>query len=112
MLGLISGLNLPHFAVMAAAVAWVLIYVFDGHPVCSIEVQEVPKTSMKEAAAAYRQVLLAKGCRLISENKSFSKHRVSFVFRAPRNVTQAELHAALCSDVREDLRGELDWKVE
>lgn len=112
LLGLICGLNLPHFAVMSAAVAWVLIYIFDGHPVCSIEVQEIPKGSVKETAAAYRQVLVAKGCRVISENKSFSKHRVSFVFRAPRNMAQPELHAALCTDVREDLRGELDWKVE
>lgn len=112
LLGLISGLNLPHFAVLSAAFAWVLIYVFDGHPVCSIEIHEVPKGKVKEAAAAYRQVLTGRGCKIISEDKSFSKNRIEFVFRAPRNAPQADLHAALCTSVPEELRGELDWEVE
>ncbi len=110
--GLIAGLNLPHFAVMAALFAWVLIYVFDGHPVCSLDVHEVPQGRVKEAAAAYRQVLDELGCRLIKENKSFSKRRIEYVFRAPRKSTQAGLHTALCERVPPDLRGEIDWEVE
>ena len=51
-------------------------------------------------------------CQLISENKSFSKHRIDYVFRAPRNRTQEELHKALCEKVPVDVRGEVDWEIE
>lgn len=112
LVGLIAGLNLPHFAVISTAFAWALIYVFDGHPVCKLEVHEVPDGKMKEAAAAYRDILKQLGCTVISENKSFSKSRLEYVFRAPRKSTQASLHTALCEQVPADLRGEIDWEVE
>ena len=112
LVGLISGLNLPHFAVMATVFAWVLIYVFDGHPVCELEVNEVPKGKVKESSDAYRATLGALGCKVISEDRSFSKNRITFVLRAPRNQSQAQLTAALCEQVPADVRGELDWEVE
>lgn len=112
LLGLIAGLNLPHFAVIAAVFAWVLIYIFDGHPVCELEVHDIPKGKVKDAAAAYRQVLIDLDCTLISENKSFTKSRIDFVFRAPRKSKQAELHQALCDRVPDEVRGEIDWEVE
>jgi hypothetical protein len=112
LIGLIAGLNLPHFAVMATAFAWVLIFVFDGHPVCKLEVQEIPKGQVKTAAEAYRRVLGELGCKIISEDKSFSKGRIDYVIRAPRDKTQSVLHAELCERVPAEVRGELDWEVE
>lgn len=112
LLGLIAGLNLPHFAVLSAAFAWVLIYIFDGHPVCSVEVNDIPKGKVKEAAVVYRNLLVANRCKIISEDKSYSKNRVSFVFRAPRDFDQATMHAKLCSDVPDDVRGDIDWEIE
>jgi hypothetical protein len=112
LIGLISGLNLPHFAVLATLFAWVLIYIFDGNPVCNIEVNEIPDGKVRPAADAYRQVLEGLGCKIISEKKSFGKHRVEFIFRAPRSKTREVMHAALCDQVPGDLRGELDWQVE
>ena len=112
LLGLIAGLNLPHFAVIAAAFAWVLIYIFDGHPVCELEVHEIPKGKLKEAAEAYRTVLADLKCTLISESKAFNKNRITYIFRAPRASTQQQLHAALCERVPPELRGEIDWEIE
>jgi hypothetical protein len=112
LIGLIAGLNLPHFAVMAALFAWGLIWVFDGHPVYSLEVHEVPEGRVRQAAEAYRAVLADLDCKIISEDKSFSKHRIDYVFRAPRNSTQTGLHQALCERVPADVRGEIDWEVE
>ncbi len=112
LIGLISGLNLPHFAVMATVFAWILIYVFDGHPVCELKVNEVPKGKVREASDAYRNTLVALGCKVISENRSFTKNRIIFVVRAPRNKPQATLTAALCEQVPAEVRGELDWEVE
>ncbi|MBC7769313.1 MAG: hypothetical protein H7124_11050 [Phycisphaerales bacterium] len=112
LIGLIAGLNLPHFAVMATAFAWVLVYVFDGHPVCELEVQEIPKGRLKDAALAYRAVLADMDCKLISENKQFGKSRIDYVFRMPRNKTQEQVHKALCDSVPHDVRGEIDWEIE
>ena len=112
LIGLISGLNLPHFAIIATAFAWLLIYVFDGHPVCELEVNEIPKGKVKEASDAYRVVLAQLGCKIITEDRSFNKSRVTFVLRAPRNKTQSQLTATLCEQVPAEVRGELDWEVE
>jgi hypothetical protein len=112
LIGLISGLNLPHFAVLSALFAWGLIYVFDGHPVCTLEVHELPDGRVKEASEAYRAALTALGCTIISENKSLKKGRLDYVVRAPRDAMPAALHAALCERIPADLRGEIDWKVE
>ncbi len=112
LVGLIAGLNLPHFAIMATVFAWLLIYVFDGHPVCELQVHEIPKGKVKEAAAAYSAVLAQLGCTIISEDKGFSKSRLTYVVRAPRNKTQKQLTAALCEEVPAEIRGEIDWEVE
>jgi hypothetical protein len=112
LIGLIAGLNLPHFAIMATAFAWGLIYVFDGNPVCELEVHEIPKGKVKEASEAYRAVLSELGCLIISENKSFSKCRIDYVIRAPRSKTHKELNAALCERVPAEVRGEIDWEIE
>ena len=112
LIGLISGLNLPHFAIIATAFAWLLIYVFDGHPVCELEVSEIPKGKVKDASEAYRVVLAQLGCKIISEDRSFNKSRVTFVLRAPRNKTQSQLTSTLCENVPAEVRGEIDWEVE
>jgi hypothetical protein len=79
--------------------------------VCQLEVHEIPQGRVKDAAAAYRAVLAELKCTLISEDKSFSKSRIDYVFRAPRKSTEAGLHAALCEKVPKELRGEIDWEV-
>jgi hypothetical protein len=112
LIGLIAGLNLPHFAVLSTAFAWVLIFLLEGRPICQLEVHEIPEGRVKEAAAAYRAVLDELGCKLIKEDKSFSKRRIDYVFRAPRRSTQAGLHKALCERVPVDVRGEIDWEIE
>jgi hypothetical protein len=112
LVGLISGLNLPQFAVLATLFAWVLIYIFDGHPVCSLEVSEIPKGRVNDAAAAYRSVLHELKCTLIGESKSHNKSRIDYVFRMPRRTTQAQVHKALCEQVPPEVRGEIDWQIE
>lgn len=110
LIGLICGLNLPHFAVLATAYAWVVIF-FDGRPIYSLEVHEVPKGRIIEASAAYRSAFAELNCALISENKSFGKRRIDYVIRAPRNAEHGSLGAALAERVNPDVRGELDWQV-
>jgi hypothetical protein len=112
LIGLIAGLNLPHFAVLSTAFAWVLIFLLEGKPICELEVHEIPEGRVKQAAEAYRRVLGELGCVVLKEDKSFAKRRIDYVLRAPRNSTQEGLHRALCDRVPPDVRGEMDWEVE
>ncbi len=112
LLGLICGLNLPHFAVLAALLAFGLIYLFDGQPVCRVVVKELPEGAVAAAAEAYRGALASAGCRILSERKGFTKRRVELVLRAPRASTQERLQAELLRLVPAELRGQADWEVE
>ena len=67
---------------------------------------------MLSAAHAYRGVLQQAGCRVLGERKSFSKHQVTLVFRAPHGLDREHLEHQLESEVPEGLRGALDWDVE
>lgn len=110
LIGLICGLNLPHFAVLATLYAWVVL-MFDGDPIYSLEVHEIPKGKMADASAAYRAGLAGLKCRVISENKSFAKRRLTFVIRSPGSRPVAALETALNEKIAPDVKGELDWKV-
>jgi hypothetical protein len=112
LVGLIAGLNLPHFAVLATAFAWVLIFLLEGRPICQLEVHEIPEGRVKQASDAYRALLKELGCTIIKEDKAFRKQRIDYVFRAPRKATQDSLHKALCERIPADVRGEIDWEVE
>lgn len=112
LVGLISGLNLPHFAVVAAAFAYVMIFFLDAHPICRIVVKDLPAGRVPAAAVAYRDVLSALDCKVLSERKHHAKPRLDIVFRAPRNTMIETLHTELNTRIPPELRGEVDWEVD
>ncbi len=113
LLGLAAGLGLPHFAVIAAAFAWVLIYILEGQPLCELTVKELPDGRVAVAAEAYRQALSDCGCEILREKKAFDKSRVEFIFRCPnKEHSQDGLRAEVVDKVPGELRGHADWKVE
>jgi hypothetical protein len=109
--GLIAGLGLPHFAVITAISAFVLLFVFDSRPACRVKIAQLPPGRLAECAELYRQALLAEGCRLLGEHKSVGKDRVEFVFRMPRRGTRERLQAALAG-LPEEARGDIEWEVD
>lgn len=113
LLGLAAGLGLPHFAVVAAAFAWVMIYILEGQPLCELTVKELPEGRVGAAAEAYRDALSSAGCQIIGEKKAFEKCRVEFLFRCPtREHTQGGLRTEIVDKVPGELRGHADWKVQ
>ena len=112
LIGLIAGLNLPHFAVLAALFAWGLIYIFDLNPVCRVLIDQMPGKRVVEAAELYRSVLRGLGCRILSEKKNFARKRIEFVFRMPNRSSKESLHAELLRQIPVELRGESHWEVE
>jgi hypothetical protein len=112
LIGLISGLNLPHFAVMAAIFAFVLIYIFDANPICRIVIDGLPSKRTQEAADTYRAVLRGLGCKIVHERKTPSKKAIEFVFRMPSKSRRDELEAELTRQVPPELRGDVEWEIE
>ncbi|HUQ00792.1 MAG TPA: DUF4956 domain-containing protein [Aeromicrobium sp.] len=112
LIGLICGMNLPHFAIIATAFVWIIILVFDGNPVYRLDVTEVPKDQLRASAQAYRAELDRLGAKLVSENNAVSKGKLVFVFQAPRSFRQDTLYEATLRHIPPELRGELDWRVE
>lgn len=111
LIGLVAGLGLPHFAVITTAFAFLLILIFDATPACRVKIDRVPAGRLHQSADAYRAVLHAHRCKLISEHKSNSKERLEFVFRLHRSVTRDRLHLAL-NELPPELRGDIDWEIE
>lgn len=112
LVGLICGLNLPHFAVLATIFAYILIFFLDAFPICRIVVKELPSSKITAAAEAYRIALGQLNCKILSERKHYAKPRVDIVFRAPRDSTPDNLHAELWRRIAVDVRGEVDWEVD
>jgi hypothetical protein len=108
--GLIAGLGLMHFAVMITLFSFFLIYVFDTSPPFRIKIEALPKGRTVDCACAYRGILKAHGCSIISEHHSVEKERVEFVFRLPRKSSRERLDAELCK-IAAELRGDIDWEV-
>lgn len=112
LVGLISGLNLPHFAILATLFAYILIFFLDAFPICRIIVKELQSSTVTASAEAYRTALTQMNCKVLSERKHYAKPRVEIVFRAPRDSTPDALHAELHRRVAPDVRGELDWEID
>ncbi|MFL6089360.1 MAG: hypothetical protein ACJ71Z_04375 [Aeromicrobium sp.] len=112
LVGLMCGMNLPHFAVITTAYAWLVILVFDGNPVYRLDVTEIPKEYLKASSAAYKAELTNFGCVLVTENNAVTKGKLVFVFRAPRKFSQDALYDASVAHIPPEMRGELDWRVE
>src|SRR5579864_6262700 len=111
LIGLTAGLGLPHFAVMTALFAFVLIWLFDRRPARRVRIENLPQGRLSECADAYRAVLLAKACKIVGEHHSAAKERVDFIVRLPWGVARDDVQAAL-SGAPLEVRGEINWEVE
>ena len=112
LIGLSSGLELPHVAVLATAFGFVLIYVLDARITYRIDVRSIPLEHVAEAAAAYREVLRQQGCHILSEKKNPEKKRISFIFRTSPKVRRHQLEDALETKIDARLKGSIDWEID
>ncbi|MEX1055372.1 MAG: hypothetical protein WED81_05050 [Rhodothermales bacterium] len=111
LIGLSLGLDLPHLALLATAFGFGLIYVLDARITYRIDVKRLKNDQIAEAAAAYAAALEQQQFRILSEKRSFSKGRVSFVFQTSPRVSRNDLEAAFERLVPEQMRGTVDWEV-
>ncbi|MFQ5569924.1 MAG: hypothetical protein ACE5G0_09630 [Rhodothermales bacterium] len=111
LIGLSSGLDLPHVAILATAFGFVLIYVLDARITYRIVVKGLPRARVGDAAEIYRSVLEQQGGRILSEKKNFTKLEVAFIFRAPHRVGRDDLEHLLEIEIPEEMQGSIDWET-
>jgi hypothetical protein len=112
LIGLSTGLDLPHVAVLATAFGFVLIYMLHIRITYRIEIRGVPREVVAESAVVYRGVLEQQGCRIMSEKKVPEKERISFIFRTSPKVTRRQLEDALETKIDSSFKGSLDWEID
>ena len=111
LIGLIAGIGLPHLAALTAAVAYLLIWLFDSRPACLVRVEDLPVQRVAECARIYREALQKQGCKIISERHYSTKGRVDFVMRLPSTATRESVDHALAS-LPADVCGDVDWQID
>ncbi len=112
LIGLSCGLDLPHVAVLATAFGFGLIFLLDARIIYRIDIKALPADRVSEAAAAYRALIEAQGCRIMNEKKDPGKKRITFIFQSAGNIKRPELENRLETEIEEGLRGSLDWEVD
>jgi hypothetical protein len=112
LIGLASGLNLPHIALLATVFCFVLIFILDTRVTYSISVKGLSADRVVEAAAAYRRSLESHGCRIVNERRDLIKQRVAFIFRSRQHVKSQDLDAVFTKEIDPILRGAVDWEID
>jgi hypothetical protein len=112
LIGLASGLNLPHIALLATVFCFVLIFILDTRVTYSISVKGLSADRVVEAAAAYRRSLESHGCRIVNERRDLIKQRVAFIFRSRQHVKSQDLDAVFVKEIDPVLRGAVDWEID
>ncbi len=112
LIGLSSGLELPHVAVLATAFGFVLIYVLEARITYRIDVRGLEAERVVAAAAAYRRLIEQHGGRIMNEKKNPERCRVTFIFRGSRGMTRERLENSFEKEIDQSLRGSLDWGID
>lgn len=112
LIGLTTGLNLPHVAVLATAFAFVLVYILENRVTYRIDVQALAPEFIAESAAAYRALLEQNGCRVLSERKNPIKQRVTILVSGPVGIRRDELEKKIDAGVESRLKGAVDWQTD
>lgn len=111
LIGLITGLGLPHLATLIMLFAYVGIWIFDSRPACRVRVDDLPKERMAECAGIYRGAFEGQGCQIISEQRHSKKGRLDYVIRLPSTASRESVSEALAS-LPPDVCGDLDWEID
>ncbi len=112
LIGLSSGLDLPHVAVLATAFGFVLIYILEARITYRIDVGALPSDRVVEAAVAYRALLEKQGSRIMREKKNPGKGRVVFIFRTLGRETPDQLEELFDTNIDASLHGAIDWEID
>lgn len=98
--------------VLATAFGFAPVFALDRTILCRVEVKGLGADRIDGAADAYRGLIEEQGGDVIGEDKSPSRSRVRFLFRAPYRLDLGALDRALAERVDGAQRGSVNWTVD
>lgn len=111
LVGLITGVGLPHLAFLTTVFAFILIWLFDSRPACRVRIEDLSTARLAECARVYRGALEGQGCKIISEQRNSAKGRLEFVMRLPSTSSRESVDRALAS-LPPEVCGDVDWQID
>jgi len=111
LIGLSTGLDLPHVAVLVTAFGFVLIYVLDARFTFRISVRALPPESVIDLAVSCREILEQEDCRIISVRKNPDRRRAVFIIRSSQADICKQMEKSFESVIEKPKRGAVDWEV-
>jgi hypothetical protein len=112
LVGLACGMRLPHVALLSTAFGFVLFYAMDARVSYRLDISGIKHDVFRDAAAAYRDVLTTRGCKVLSEKKNPIKRRLTFVFRCKEVLDSEQLDELLEKRIDPKLRGIVNWEID
>lgn len=112
LIGLSSGLDLPHVAVLVTLFGWILVFILDARITYKIVVKGLATDQVGRSAPAYREQLRKNNCDILNEKKSPERGRLIFIFRGPGSMNRNDLERDLENEIDASLRGTVDWEVD
>ncbi|MCO4762460.1 MAG: hypothetical protein KC502_13195 [Myxococcales bacterium] len=110
-IGLCSGMQLPHVAVTATVFTFVVLVIFSRTVSYRLLVKGLAPENLAAAAAAYRKILMGADCAIVGEKKSYIKGQVAFLLRTRADQDPDELVRLIAAEIPEELRGGVDWDI-
>ena len=111
LIGLSCGLNLPHVAILVTVFGFILIFVLDARLTYQLSVRALASSDVLKAAAAYRRLLVAQGCQIVSERKNPEKGRLTLIFKGSGKLDHDNLDQLVESEIEESLRRSVDLEI-
>ena len=110
--GIFWGLGLFQLAILLTVLAWLLILILDWRVGYRMLVKGLKKEQLAATAAAYTEVLQARGCRISQVKRSLNKGTVAIVFLSSRRHDRDDYEHAFSEEIAPDLQGTVDWPEE
>lgn len=111
LIGLSTGLNLPHVAILVTAFGFLMIFLLEAQFTFRINIRGLSSETFLAAVTAYREALEQEDCHIISEKKYPVRGRVIFIVRCTNAATPKRVEESFKTNIDEALVGSVDWEI-
>ena len=108
--GICCGMQTYLIAALATAAAWFIIWQLERQVIGNVQIIGLAISQMTETSNAYRKLLTAAGCSVVSEHRNAKKGEVGLVFRAKSQISTGQL-IEKAERLDDSVRGVAAWEI-
>jgi len=111
LIGLSTGLDLPHVAISVTLFGFLLIFLLEARVTFRIDVRGLSPEFFMAAVESYRESLEQENCQVISEKKYPGRGRVIFYIRCSSSKTRQCVERSFEENANGTFGGSVDWEL-